>query len=135
MTTRSSLQAFVAVLVALTVAAAVFAFASAHSRLADAPEPPTAPGLADTVREQLWSSLDVPIPPFRTAILEYEEHRGNSFVVRVAIHSLAFGVGSRPALALAPCYSAGDTVAGGWIDVPGNEEDLRADFLSAVERC
>lgn len=121
-----------AMLLLLVVAVPAFVAAIAP---ADAPVPPGAELLAADIRSDFWSQIDAPLPPFRTIIRRWERSGESSYLAEVEIYDLAYGPSPRRGLALAPCWSPGMTFAGGWLDIPGNEDELRREFLAAAESC
>ncbi len=130
--TAAAISLIVVTIGAATIVPPVFSMMVAA---ADAPEPVEAAGLGDAIRRQFWSAIDVPLPPLRTAIRSYEIYPRRSFIVRVDVYDVAFGPVPRPALVLAPCWKPGQAFAGGWVDNPSAEADLRAEFTTASEWC
>ncbi len=128
---RVVLLALVA-LVLLVVAVPAFVAAIAPT---DAPVPAGAELLAADIRSSFWSQIDAPLPPFRTIIRRWERSGESSYLAEVEIYDLAYGLSPRRGLALAPCWSADRTFSGGWLDIPGNEDDLRREFLAGAASC
>ncbi len=124
-------------LLVLVVGAAeiVSTIGMAAAAAADAREPPEAAGLADAIRTEFWSAIDVPIPPIRTAVRSYEVYPKRSFIVHVEIFDFLFGPVPRRALVLAPCWRADHGFSGGWADTAAAEAQLRSDFADALVQC
>jgi len=116
----------------LVVAAPALVAATAP---ADAPTPIGAERLAADIRSNFWSQMDAPLPPFRTVIRRWERSGDSSYLAEVEVYALAYGLTPRRGLALAPCWSADMAFSGGWLDIPGNQDDLRREFLAAAASC
>ena len=121
--------------VVFSAAEIVSTTAMAVAAAADAREPPEATGLADAIRSEFWSAIDVPIPPIRTAVRSFESYPKRSFIVDVEVFDFLFGPVPRRALALAPCWGADHGFSGGWVDTAAAEAQLRSDFADALVQC
>ncbi len=113
----------------------VSTIAMAATAAADAREPLEAAGLADAIRSEFWSAIDVPIPPIRTAVRSFESYPKRSFIVHVEIFDFLFGPVPRRARVLAPCWGADHGFSAGWVDTAAAEAQLRSDFADALVQC
>lgn len=99
---------------------------------ADAPTPAGAEDLAEEIRATFSKKVDVPFPPFRTRLERWETFGSHSYIVEVQVYDLLFGPFPKRGLVTAACWSRDGDFRGGWLDVPGNEIDLRSEFLKAA---
>jgi hypothetical protein len=102
---------------------------------AEASTPAGAEMLAADIHSSFWKEIDVRLPPFRTVIAEWKVVGSSSYLAEVHIYDLLYGASPRRALVLAACWSPGRAFSGGWLDVPGNEAELRSEFEAATAGC
>lgn len=98
----------------------------------DVTEPVQAAGLAEEIRSRFWSAIDLPLPPIRTAIREYEQYPSSSFLIRVEVFDVLSGPTPRQALVLAVCWPIRHSFAGGWLDSASAETEIRRQFAESV---
>lgn len=110
----------------------------AHLAPADAPAPAGAGSLADAIRGRFDAAMELPIPAYRVAIREWEV-RGRSYLVRVEVYDLLFGLGARRGYAIVGCWEPGGPLGngfgGGWADDASALADVRAQFDSVPREC
>jgi hypothetical protein len=70
----------------------------------DAPTPAGAELLAADIRARFSSAMDEPLPSYRVAIRQWEIKEPRSYLVRVDVYNIAYGLSPRIGYAMAGCW-------------------------------
>jgi hypothetical protein len=101
----------------------------------DVATPAGAELLASDIRSSLGTELELRVPAYRVALRNWEQSGESSYLVTVEVYDIRFGLSSRRAMVVAPCWQPGRPFAAGWINEPPEEADIRAEFAVAIAGC